>query len=244
MTAIDHPADGLTGEDRLKLLVPGWLYYRHKIGKEARKAEPELLALGDMVRRGCLAIDIGANRGIYSYALARYAARVEAFEPNSAIAGFARAKLGARVRVHEIALSDREGTAAFYVPRLSGQGQHLLGNLRNTHPSADLDQREVRTATLDSFGFTDVGFIKIDVEGSEFEVIAGARDTIMRNRPNLLVELLNRPVPEVSAAIDRIEAEFGCDSWIHIEQTRHPARAALAGPRAAIKTWNVLFTPR
>jgi methyltransferase FkbM-like protein len=141
MTVTDHPEGGLTSEDQLKFLVPGWLYYRHKIGKEARKAEPELLMLGDMVRRGCVAIDVGANRGIYSYALSRHAARVEAFEPNPDIASFARAKLGKRVRVHDVALSDREGTAVFYVPRMSGHGQHLLGNLRNTHPWADLEQR-------------------------------------------------------------------------------------------------------
>jgi hypothetical protein len=82
------------------------------------------------------------------------------------------------------------------------------------------------------------------VEGSEFEVIAGGRDTIIANRPNMLVELLNRSTLELSAAIDRIEDDFGCDSWIYIGRTRHPARAAIAGARDAIKTWNVLFTPR
>ena len=238
-------AKGLFIEDRLKLLLPGWLYFAHKIAKEARRGEPELLALRDMVRRGCTAIDVGANRGFYSHALARIARRVEAFEPNPAVAAFARAKLGRRVRLHEVALSDRDGTAAFYVPRTpEGHGMHLLGNLGNFHRTPDLDRSEVRLATLDSFGFTDVGFIKIDVEGSELDVIAGARATIKRDRPNLLVELLTRPADEALILIDRIEGEFGCASWIMHERQRKPARELLQGPREAIHTNNVLFTPR
>ena len=232
-------------EDRLKLLLPGWLYFAHKIAKEARRGEPELLALRGMVRKGCTAIDVGANRGFYSHALSRIAKRVEAFEPNPAVAAFARAKLGRRVHVHEVALSDRAGTAAFFVPRTpDGHGMHLLGNLGNFHQTPDLDRTDVRLATLDSYAFRDVGFIKIDVEGSELEVIAGARATIARDRPNLLVEFLTRPAADALSAIERIEREFGYDSGIMHEGRSQPARELLAGPREAIKTNNVLFTPR
>jgi hypothetical protein len=144
-----------------------------------------------------------------------------------------------------VALSDRDGVAAFYVPRTpEGHGMHLLGNLGNFHRTPDLDRIEVRIAPLDSFGFTDVGFIKIDVEGSELDVIAGARATIARDRPNLLVELLTRPADEALRLIERIEGEFGCASWIMHERRRAPARELLAGPREAIHTNNVLFTPR
>ena len=238
-------ASDLFVEDRLKLLLPGWMYFPYKIVKQARKGEPELLMLRDMVRPGCTAIDVGANRGIYSYALSWIARRVEAFEPNPAVAAFARAKLGKRVHVHEVALSDRDGTTAFYLPRSSkGHGLHLLGNLGNFHKTPDLDRLEVRVATLDSFGFGDVGFVKIDVEGSELDVISGARATIARDRPNMLVELLTVPVAQALGAIERIEGEFGYDSFIVHERRRAPAREVLQRSREAIKTNNVLFFPR
>ena len=49
---------------------------------------------------------------------------------------------------------------------------------------------EVEVRTLDSFAFRDVCVIKVDVEGSEMEVLEGARETILRDRPPLIVELL------------------------------------------------------
>ena len=128
-------APGLFIEDRLKQRLPGWLYYPYKVAKEARRNEPELLTLRDMVRPGCTAIDVGSNRGYYSFALSRIAGRVEAFEPNPAVAAFARPKLGRNVRLHELALSDREGTAAFHVPRSAeGFGAHQLGSLLSYGP--------------------------------------------------------------------------------------------------------------
>ena len=197
-----------------------------------------------MVRAGCVAIDVGANRGIYSHALSRIARCVEAFEPNPAIAGFARGKLGRRVRLHEVALSDHAGTAEFWLPRAAdGVQLHLLDGLSDFHHTPAADHIEVRTATLDSFDFRDVGFIKIDVEGSELEVIAGGRQTIERERPNLVVELLTRPVDRALAAIECIEQEFGYQSWI-MQDGHRPAREALKAPRATIPTNNVIFTPR
>ena len=43
--------------------------------------------------------------------------------------------------------------------------------------------------TLDQFELQDVGFVKIDVEGFEFSTLQGARATLERWRPNLLIEI-------------------------------------------------------
>lgn len=232
-------------EDRLKLLVPNWLYFPYKIQKESHRAEPELALLRDLVRPGCTAIDVGANRGFYSYALSAIAGRVEAFEPNPALVGFTRAKARRKTRVHAVALSNREGTAPFYIPHAhTGGHAHLLGNLGNVHRTPDLAQIDVPVATLDSFGFDNVGFIKIDVEGSELEVMEGATRTIGRDRPNLIVELLTRTREQALDAIARIESEFGYVSWIRRAGAWHPARAALDTPRETIRTNNVLFKPK
>jgi FkbM family methyltransferase len=245
MACCGHGMTNLFIEDRLKALLPGWLYFPQKIAIESRRTEPELAMLRALVRPQCTAIDVGANRGLYSYALAAIAGHVEAFEPNPAMVAFNRRKASRKVRIHEVALSNREGAATFYIPHTqTGHQAHLIGSLRSVDWTDQLDRIEVRVATLDSFDFKNVGFIKIDVEGAELEVIEGARQTIGRDRPNLLVELLTRPDDVALTAIAQIEDEYSYDSWLVAEGKRQPARLALRDSRSAIKTRNVLFTPR
>jgi hypothetical protein len=68
---------------------------------------------------------------------------------------------------------------------------------------------EVRATTLDSFDFDNIGFIKIDVEGHELEVLQGAEQTIRRNTPTLMVEIEERhrkgSVAEVSNFLVSLE---------------------------------------
>jgi hypothetical protein len=47
---------------------------------------------------------------------------------------------------------------------------------------------EISVKKLDSFNFTDLNLLKIDVEGWEFEVLKGAVETIKKHKPVLLVE--------------------------------------------------------
>jgi hypothetical protein len=53
-------------------------------------------------------------------------------------------------------------------------------------PSGHAQDIEVRT--LDSYQFSDVDIIKIDVEGMEVPLLQGAEQTIRRNRPWILIE--------------------------------------------------------
>jgi len=72
---------------------------------------------------------------------------------------------------------------------------HGLGTVGSTN-ARQTRTLEVRTRTLDSYGFDDVSFIKIDVEGHEMDVLAGSDRTIAQSRPNLLVEIEHRFHPE------------------------------------------------
>ena len=62
----------------------------------------------------------------------------------------------------------------------------------NTLNGASVDEIEVPRITLDSLGQDAVGFIKIDVEGHEVDVLAGAREILRRDRPAILVEAEER----------------------------------------------------
>lgn len=234
----------LSFEDRVKNLLPARLYYPYKISQEARAVEPELAILHELVPTGCTAIDVGANRGYYSWALASVAVTVEAFEPNPLLAKFAKAKLGRKAHVHEVALSDHNGTATLYVPRrASGSSLHITGNLGNVYPQKSVDRIQVRLATLDSYSFKNVGFIKIDVEGAEMEVLAGARETILTNRPTMLIELLAGIYGDYLTRIEQIKSNFGYDAWIVIGREKFEAKQALTEMETLRKTSNILFTP-
>ena len=74
----------------------------------------------------------------------------------------------------------------------------------------DVGGKEVEIRTLDSYGLTDIGFIKIDVEGAEIEVWRGMQETVERN-PNLqiMMEVNCARYPDRAAEfIASIEAKY------------------------------------
>jgi FkbM family methyltransferase len=238
--------------EKLTLLMPPSLFYRRRIDEEAKAGEPELALLQEIVPRGGTAIDAGANQGIFAYALSAIADRVVAFEPNPDYALFARWMLRGRAEVLEFALSDAPGRATFYVP-LSDEGMvlHFAGNLKRTHSQfRNMKTYQVDVRTLDSFAFADVRFIKADVEGSEREVLDGARETIARDRPALLLELLSGTHENPGAYAAAICDDFGYDAFIvQYGETiaALPAIAALGKNTSwgtDIESRNVLFLPR
>jgi FkbM family methyltransferase len=187
------------------------LYHRIDIALTARRiygrGDPELRRLPALVGEGRRALDIGANRGVFSYWLARCCPAVEAFEPNPALARALAAAHFERVRVHALALSDAAGEAELLVP------PHRKGGLDT--PSARLVSNgsgaggvrfAVKLARLDDLAFTEVDFIKIDVEGFEEEVLNGGWQTITQWRPVMLVELIERLRP---GCLQRVVARLG-----------------------------------
>lgn len=242
----------LPWREKLAMLMPPSLFYRRRIAQEARAGEPELALLAELAPRGGTAIDIGANQGIFAFALAAIADRVVAIEPNPDYAWFARWMLRGRAEVRELAISDRPGRASFYVP-LSDEGMalHFAGSLKRTHTQFRHNKSyEVEVRTLDELGFGDVRFIKADVEGSEREVLDGARATIARDRPVMLLELLSGTHADPGAYTAAICESFGYDAVI-VQHGRKiaalPAIAALGKNTSwgsEIESRNVLFLPR
>jgi FkbM family methyltransferase len=236
---------GLSFDDRLKQFFPAWLYYPPRIAKCARSGEPELRILGDLVSRGRRALDIGANRGYYSYALARITGQVEAFEPHPDLARFIRRKLGRRVRVHEVALSNHSGSEMLRIPQVrSGIDVHYNSSTKNVYAFERYIELPVRVMTLDEFDFDNVGFIKIDVEGSDMDAIEGGRRTIARDRPNMVVEISAHTHAEPLACIDQIKREFDYDARILVGERLTDALQVLQDAPLPDHTCNVVFTPK
>lgn len=173
-----------------RLQVPVKYYYNKYTGT----LEPEMDLLSILVKRGERVIDVGGNRGTYTYHLWRLGARVETFEPNPSCAallvGWARAR--PRVEVHRFALSSAAGEATLNVPVDSAGVAHDASGTLEATQSGRVETTRVEIRTLDSFGFKDVRFMKIDVEGHELGVIQGAAKTVRESHPAILVEIEQR----------------------------------------------------
>jgi FkbM family methyltransferase len=204
------------------------------------------------MRRGGTTVDIGANQGFFAFALSRLADRVVCFEPNPDYAAFARWMLRGRAEVHAVALADKPGRGTFHVPHADdGMVLHFAGSLKQTHNQfKTIETYEVDIRTLDDYALTDVRFIKADVEGSERDVLEGARATIARERPPILLELLSGTHDDPGALTAEICASFGYDAVIVQKGRQIPALPTIAalGKNTTwgteIESRNVLFLPR
>jgi FkbM family methyltransferase len=132
---------------------------------------------------------VGANVGIYSYALHRLGFRVHAFEPQPACAQVlaAWAKGKSELTVHNAAAGSTTGYLTLHVPILSGRPVPTRASFLPS--SAETLSMQVPVLTLDSFNLQPVSFIKIDVEGYECDVLRGASSLLDAFHPILLIEI-------------------------------------------------------
>jgi FkbM family methyltransferase len=160
----------------------------------------------ELVRPGQRVVEIGANIGYHTVQLARAAGaagRVHAFEPDPTNRGIllrnvAEHRLESIVDVHAAAVSDREGRAA-----LVRHGHNMGGHsLIASNVDSAVETVSVATATLDDIlAHETVDLIKIDAEGAEPAILAGARQTIARERPILFMEIWPYGLREQGGAV-------------------------------------------
>ena len=178
----------------LRSLCPQALLNWREARFYGRYGEVELHLLEFLCSRDKDAIDVGAS---YVHYLRRHARRVIAFEPMPSLADALRVKFKRDVEIRSIALSDRAGTVELHMPVVDGVTVTGCSTVSPTASATYPDHRaiEVPMATLDSVYDGQLGFMKIDVEGHEQAVLDGARQTIRRCRPRLLVEIDERLSP-------------------------------------------------
>jgi FkbM family methyltransferase len=141
-------------------------------------------------------VDVGANTGLFSLLAGTQNpdAVIHAFEPFPSAADMLEANLRANrltnIRVTRAAVSDQPGTLPLYFNdalRLT-QG----ASLRNWDYVTG--KVEVPVIRLDDYlaeqGLDTIDLLKVDVEGSEPEVLAGAEATIARCKPDIVCELV------------------------------------------------------
>ncbi len=153
-------------------------------------------------------LDIGANRGVYSYWLSKCVGKkghVVAFEPqpelHSTLSDVERWFLKAKFDLRGVALSDSCGTTTLS-RNFAGHGGGSIEAESSSHVASQAITVEMITldAIQDSFP-RPVRFIKCDVEGHELSVFKGASELLQTDKPKIVVEIGKDQVPDVSALL-------------------------------------------
>lgn len=154
----------------------------------------EIAILEELGRRvtGGVLVDAGAMIGNHTAYLAAFVPHtaIHAFEPAPVNLELLRRNVAPypSVTVHPVALSSRPGPVRMSVHR-TNRG-HAVVDSTDPWPEPDtVDQVwDARAIALDSLMLEDVALLKVDVEWHEPEVLAGARETIDRCHPLIVIE--------------------------------------------------------
>ena len=177
-----------------------WRAYKARF----RDQVAEMGVLRRALRPTDVVCDIGANKGSYLYWLSRWVpgGRVIAFEPQESLAAYLRTVAESfqltNVTVEHKAVSAQRGRVELFVPGggvSPGASLHL-----NEADRARAKKTEVESITLDAYFESGVRLaaLKIDVEGAELGVFAGAQRILSEQAPVLVFECENRHLPSGS----------------------------------------------
>lgn len=165
-----------------------------------RKHSGNILGFGQLSRDIALthvtkwrtAVDIGAHVGISVHCWAPKFRRVVAFEPmvDHYDCLVENTKKFNNVEIHNCGISNdsRYLRGAYRTGKNSGSFQFLTDDWKPNPNKGKTKIYHIPSRRLDEYKLTDVDLIKVDVEGWEFEVLKGAQETIMQNRPVLMIE--------------------------------------------------------
>ncbi|WP_191085672.1 FkbM family methyltransferase [Roseococcus microcysteis] len=176
--------------------------------------------------QGAVLMDVGANIGLASLAMAQAApghAVLLAIEPNAANAGHLRHNLAAnglpRARVEEMALGARGGEAEFMADARNSATGHLVAH-EAAAAGAGRTVRRVPVQRLDRLladhGCERLDVLKVDVEGGEDEVLAGAGDLLARYRTLVHIEFNLWTIMAMAGANPRRVLENWAAAFPHI----------------------------
>jgi len=170
--------------------------------------EKHLMKYMDPLHNGCF-VDVGASIGVWTEPLAKKGVTVHAFEPSprphQKLVHLARTH--PNIQVYPYALGDDCYNSKLNLHHGSGHNSIVQKAWDFTG-----HQMLVTVRTLDSFKLENVGLIKIDTQAYELQVLQGAKETIARDKPRLIIEV-HYPYKQHLREITRFLRELGYQ-WI------------------------------
>ena len=177
------------------------------------------LNLGDIYGPDKVYLDCGASTGIESVSYVKDFGEIHSFEPGEDYVCLREnLKHHDNIITHRLALSDENATASLVVYKGNGRTNHL----DFVPPVVNEDRKPIGsttvvTRTLDSFNFVNVSYIKIDVEGCEYNLLQGAKELLSNNDPVIKIEISNRhnEVVALLLTLDYSVIGYAMDKYVY-----------------------------
>jgi FkbM family methyltransferase len=159
-------------------------------------AQGEIDIMSRFIDPGDTVLDVGAYIGTHSRAFSSFVGargRVISFEPQAEI--FSILEENATLAPHKnimplrMALGQSEGVAELFVHDTSNLGATSIAVQEGTTAPSLADPKRVAMKPIDALGIEGVCFIKVDAEGFEVEILKGAVQTILRDKPVVAMEV-------------------------------------------------------
>ena len=146
------------------------------------------------IKQWRVCLDIGSNIGQWTRPLSKKFESVVCFEPNPNFREcFEKNIQEKNVLLWPYGLSDKEHKA-----------KQDFNSTVLQQEDGDIDCR-----TLDSFGLTNVDFVKIDVDGFEIPLLNGARETLSKNDPVINIEMKRDKRTDIVVKCESILKDLG-----------------------------------
>jgi len=165
----------------------------------------EVKFLASIAKEGMHAVDIGANIGVTTVAIAKRIQRggkLYSFEPVPEYFNILKNNVSSNgldnVKLYELAVTDHVGRAPFYQKELSSGIVFEEG----------AEKSEVRTTTVDKFvneeKIARIDLIHMDCEGSELLVLRGAQETLSKNKVKIFCEIHHDFLKQLGQSVENI----------------------------------------
>jgi FkbM family methyltransferase len=196
-----------------------WRWLRWHISKKrtatpAKHAEWQFEYLARRLKPGEIAIDCGANVGVYTSILARTGATVYAFEPDPAAFEALSKKLAAAKNVNLLnqAVGAFDGTVQLFRhtnfaddPLTNSQSSSTLPFKGNVDPSHGIEIRQIRLSSFVRALGRRIAIMKVDIEGGEFSLLRDLADEgCLQSIDAVFVETHEHKIPELQPEANEV----------------------------------------
>lgn len=168
-----------------------------------------------------VALDIGANIGTHTIYLSDYFAKVHAFEPQSSVYKLLESNIILNkcdnVHAHNFGLGSTNTSVQMEKYDLAKPNNQGGIGIDKTGLSGG---EKIQVKVLDELNISNIGFMKIDVEGYELDVIKGAIQTIKKSKPIIIIELNDKTkndrdqIVGILKSLGYILKQISSDDWI------------------------------
>jgi FkbM family methyltransferase len=205
--------------------------------------------LNRFLKPGMVLVDVGANQGEFSLFAAKRLSQgtVYAFEPMNIFFDQLTENISlnqfTNVKTFHCGLSDQSGEVPIYLGTTAGNENEGLGTIFQSQERNRFIQN-IQLRTLDQIATEEkidtIDFLKIDVEGAELMVLRGARKTLERTRPVVMIEMSDDTYRAAGYSAEDVKAFF---EQINYSMNKIKKGGYLEPITDAPKFSNVIFTP-